>query len=200
MEKRADLEEMFTRPPLPFPIRAIPDEHNQRYRRFMDQVRTLQVNIPFVETILQTPKYATLLKSLFTTRQNMEEVAEVLLNELPEKKGDPGSITVPCKFGNSMTTRALTDSGASFNVIPYSFAQKLNLPLPKPIHMKIHLANKTIIHPMGVCEDLLIKVDKLVFPVEFIILDIEEDHKVPIILGRPFLNSALVDMRESTLT
>nr|KAJ0211087.1 hypothetical protein LSAT_V11C400203740 [Lactuca sativa] len=54
---------------------------------------------------------------------------------------------------------------------------------------------------MGVCEDLLIKIDKLVFPVDFIILDMEEDIKVPIILGRPFLNTAcaLVDMRESTL-
>nr|KAJ0222145.1 hypothetical protein LSAT_V11C200072510 [Lactuca sativa] len=86
--------------------------------------------------------------------------------------------------------------------MPYSFFQKLNLPIPEPIQMKIHLAGKTIIHSMGVCEDLLIKVDKLVFPVDFIILDMEEDFKVPIILGRPFLNTAcaLVDMRESMLT
>nr|KAJ0200233.1 hypothetical protein LSAT_V11C600316800 [Lactuca sativa] len=132
----------------------------------------------------------------------MEEVVEVLLNELPEKRGDPGSITVPCQFGNIMTTRALNDSRVSINIMLYSLFQRLNLPSPKPIHMKIHLADKRIIHLMGVCEDLLIKVDKLVFPVDFIILDMEEDLKVPIILGRPFLNTAcaLVDMRECTLT
>nr|KAJ0208440.1 hypothetical protein LSAT_V11C500246240 [Lactuca sativa] len=94
------------------------------------------------------------------------------------------------------------DSGASINIMPYSFFQNLNLPIPKPIQMKIHLDEKTIIHPIGVCEDLLIKIDKLVFPVDFVILNMEEDFKVPIILGRPFLNTAcaLVDMRDSTLT
>nr|KAJ0218525.1 hypothetical protein LSAT_V11C300107740 [Lactuca sativa] len=169
---------------------------------FMEHIKVLQVNILFVETILQTPKYGSLLKNLFTTRINIEEVVEIVLNELPEKRGDSGSISVPCQFGNIMTTRALTDSSASINIMPYSFFQKLNLPVPKPIPMQIHLADKTIIHPMGVCEDLLIKIDKLVFPVDFIILDMEEDSKVPIILGRPFLNTAcaLVDMRESTLT
>ncbi|KAL7602379.1 uncharacterized protein LOC111910515 [Lactuca sativa] len=116
--------------------------------------------------------------------------------------GDSGSITVPCQFGNITTTRALTDSGESINTMSYSFFRKLNLPVPKPIHMKIHLADKTIIHPMRVCEDLLIKVDKLVFLIDFIILDMEENLKVPIILGRPFLNTAcaLIDMHESTLT
>ncbi|KAL7587779.1 hypothetical protein Lser_V15G37287 [Lactuca serriola] len=152
----------------------------------MKQVRTLQVNIPFVKTILHTPKYATLLKNLFTTRQNTKEVVEVLLNELPEKRGDPGSISIPCQFGNITSTHALTDSGASINLMPYSFFKKLKLPEPKPIHMKIHLADKTIIYPKGVCEDLLIKVDKFVFHVDFVVLDIEEDPKVPIILGRPF--------------
>nr|KAJ0207013.1 hypothetical protein LSAT_V11C500254800 [Lactuca sativa] len=190
------------RPSLPFPSRAMPDEQIQEYRRFMEHIKALQVNIPFVETILQTPKYGSLLKNLFTTRRNIEEVAEIVLSELPKKRGDLGSITVPCQFGNIMITRALTDSGASINIMPYSFFQKLNLPVPKPIPMKIHLADKTIIHPMGVCEDLLIKIYKLVFPVDFIILDMEEDSKVPIILGRPFFNTAcaLVDMCESMLT
>ena len=68
--------------------------------------------------------------------------------------------------------------------------------------MAIHLANKTVTFPRGICEDLLVKVDKFVFPVDFIILDMEADPQVPIILGRPFLNtaSAIVDMRDSKLT
>ncbi|XP_052624776.1 uncharacterized protein LOC128132299 [Lactuca sativa] len=157
------------------------------------------------------PKYAKFLKELLTNRRKMEEVKKVVLNEncsaamlnkLPKKKGDPGSLTLPCQFGNLATIHALADSGASVNLMPYSFIKKLNLPEPRPIRMAIHLANKTVTFPRGICEDLLVKVDKFVFPADFIILDMEADPQVPIILGRPFLNtaSAIVDMRDSMLT
>ncbi|XP_023740975.1 uncharacterized protein LOC111889075 [Lactuca sativa] len=116
--------------------------------------------------------------------------------------GDPGSITIRCLFGDLIITCALADSGDSINVFPYSFFKKLNILKLEPTQMTVCLADKTIIHPRGVCKDILIKVDKLVFPVDFVVLDMEEDHKVPIILGRPFLNTAcaIVDVRESELT
>ncbi|KAL7599102.1 hypothetical protein Lser_V15G22613 [Lactuca serriola] len=157
------------------------------------------------------PKYAKFLKELQPNTRKMEEVKEVVLNEncsatmlnkLPKKKGDLGSFTLPCQFGNLATIHALADSGASVNLMPYSFFKKLDLPEPRPIRMAIHLANKTVTFPRGICEDLLVKVDKLVFPADFIILDMEADPQVPIILGRPLLNttSAIVDMRDSKLT
>ncbi|KAL7585102.1 uncharacterized protein LOC111888173 [Lactuca sativa] len=141
----------------------------------------------------------------------MEEVKKVVLNEncsaamlnkLPKKKGDPGSLTLPCQFGNLAIIHALADSGASVNLMPYSFFKKLDLPEPGPIRMAIHLANKTVTFPRGICKDILVKVDKFVCPADFIILDMEADPQVPIILGRPFLNtaSAIVDMRDSKLT
>ncbi|XP_023740361.1 uncharacterized protein LOC111888416 [Lactuca sativa] len=141
----------------------------------------------------------------------MEEVKKVVLNEncsaamlnkLPKKKGDPRSLTLPCQFGNLATIHALADSGASMNLMPYSLFKKLDLPEPRPIRMEIHLANKTVTFLRGICEDILVKVDKFVFPVDFIIRDMEADPQVPIILGRPFLNtaSAIVDMRDSKLT
>ncbi|XP_052621829.1 uncharacterized protein LOC128127387 [Lactuca sativa] len=141
----------------------------------------------------------------------MEEVKEVVLNEIcsaamlnkiPKKKGDPGSLTLPCQFGNLATIHALADSGASVNLMRYSFFKKLDLPEPRSIRMTIHLTNKTDTFQRGICEDLLVKVDKFVFPADFIILDMEADPQVPIILGRPFLNtaSAIVDMRDSKLT
>ncbi|XP_023747629.1 uncharacterized protein LOC111895800 [Lactuca sativa] len=125
-----------------------------------------------------------------------------MLNKLPKKKGDPGSLTLPCQFGNLATIHSLADSGASVNLMPYSFFKKLDLPEPRPIRMAIHLANKSVTFPRGICEDLLVKVHKFVFPVDFIILDMEVDSQVPIILGIPFLNtaSAIVDMRDSKLT
>ena len=88
------------------------------------------------------------------------------------------------------------DSGVSVNLMSYSFFKKSDLLEPHPIRMAIHLANKTITFPRGICEDLLVKVDKFVFPADFIVLDMEVDPQVPIIPGRPFLNtvSAIVDM------
>ncbi|XP_052626843.1 uncharacterized protein LOC128133436 [Lactuca sativa] len=180
---------------------AMSDEKVRAYIDFMEHVRALQVNVPFVETMLQTPKYFNLLEGLFAARKDLAEVGKIVLSELPEKKGDPGSIIIPCQFGNVLATQALTDSGASINLMPFSFFKKLNLPEPRPINMKIHLADKTTIQPRGVCEDLLIKVDKFIFPVDFVVLDMEEDPGIPIILGRSFLNTAcaLIDVCESTL-
>ncbi|XP_023740671.1 uncharacterized protein LOC111888795 [Lactuca sativa] len=116
--------------------------------------------------------------------------------------GNPRSLTFPCQFGNLATSYALADSGASVNLMPYSFFKKLNLPEPRPIFMAIHLANKMVMFPRGICEDLLIKVDKFVFPTYFIVLDMEEDHQVPIIIGIPFLSTAcaIVVVQESKLT
>ena len=81
------------------------------------------------------------------------------------------------------------------SLMPYSFFKKLDLPEPRPIRMAIHLENKTVTFPRGICEDLLVKVDKFVFLADFIILDTEADLQVPIILGRPFLFAFRADLR-----
>ena len=64
------------------------------------------------------------------------------------------------------------------------------------------MADRTMAKPEGIIEDVLVKVGKFVFPVDFIILDIEEDSQVPLLLGRPFLatGAALIDMHKGVLT
>jgi hypothetical protein len=62
----------------------------------------------------------------------------------------------------------------------------------KPTRMTLQLANRSLKFLYGVAEDVLVKVDKFVFPVDFVIMDIEEDLEVPLILGRPFLKTARV--------
>ncbi|XP_023771566.1 uncharacterized protein LOC111920200 [Lactuca sativa] len=160
-------------PPMPYPARAKKEKQEEEYQKFLDHIKALRINIPFIEAVAQIPKYAKLLKELLTNRRKMEEVKEVVLNEncsaamlndLPKKKGDPGSLTLPCQFGNLATIHALADSGASVNLMPYSFFKKLDLPEPRPVRMAIHLANKTVTFPRGICEDLLVKVDKFYFP------------------------------------
>ncbi|GJT88164.1 reverse transcriptase domain-containing protein [Tanacetum coccineum] len=62
--------------------------------------------------------------------------------------------------------------------------------------MCIELLNKTTQFPKGIAENAVVKIDKIVFPVDFVILDMEEDHRIPIILGRQFLATthAMIDV------
>ncbi|GKF51140.1 putative reverse transcriptase domain-containing protein, partial [Tanacetum coccineum] len=79
---------------------------------------------------------------------------------------------------------------ASVNVMPLS--TYLNLGLGKLAHTKltVELADRTVKYPKGIAENVLVGIGKIVFPVDFIILDMPEDIKVPLILGRPFLSTA----------
>jgi hypothetical protein len=103
---------------------------------------------------------------------------------------DPGSFLISCNFNKSFTCNALADLGASINLMPYSLYIKLALGSLKPTRMSIRLADRSYQYPLGIAENMLVQVGKFVFPVDFVILEMEEDSKVPLILGRPFLNTA----------
>ncbi|GJY56077.1 putative reverse transcriptase domain-containing protein [Tanacetum coccineum] len=81
-------------------------------------------------------------------------------------------------------------NGASVSIMPLS--TYLNLGLGELAHTKltIELADRTMKYPKGTAENVLVGIGKFVFPIDFIILDMPEDIKVPLILGRPFLSTA----------
>ncbi|GKB06896.1 hypothetical protein Tco_0835129 [Tanacetum coccineum] len=111
-------------------------------------------------------------------------------NSIPRKEKDPGSFTLPCFINNVCFDNALADLGASVSVMPLS--TYLNLGLGKLAHTKltVELADRTVKYLKGIAENVLVGIGKFVFPVDFIILDMPEDIKVPLILGRPFLSTA----------
>ncbi|GJU98479.1 DNA-directed DNA polymerase [Tanacetum coccineum] len=116
-----------------------------------------------------------------------ERCSTVLLNKLPLKEKNPGSFTIPCDIGNLRIDNALADLGASISLMPYSMYEKLGLGEPKPTRMSLELADRSIQYPRGIAENVLIKVDKFILPIDFVILDMREDTRIMIILGRPFL-------------
>ncbi|KAK2374241.1 hypothetical protein QL285_075217 [Trifolium repens] len=121
---------------------------------------------------------------------------------LPVKKTDPGSVTILCQIEEA-EVRALCDVGSSVNIMPFSLADKLKLTTTTAgTERELVLANQTTIHSTGTVEDVLVKVGDLVFPADFMILDILEDEEHPIILGRPFLatSRALIDVESAKLT
>ena len=86
--------------------------------------------------------------------------------------------------------------------MPLSIFRSLGLGDMTTTNMSLQLSDHSIKKPHGVIEDVLVKVDKFIFPVDFVLLDFEEDRSCPLILGRPFLNTgkAIIDVHESKLT
>jgi hypothetical protein len=117
-----------------------------------------------------------------------EQVSSILQCKLPIKYKDPGCPTITCMIGVSQIERALLDLGASVNLLPYSVYVQLGLGKLKPITMTLQLADRSVKVPRGIVEDVLIKVDKFYFPVDFIVLDTEPVHnlgsQISVILGR----------------
>ncbi|GJZ86713.1 DNA-directed DNA polymerase [Tanacetum coccineum] len=79
---------------------------------------------------------------------------------------------------------------------------KLGLREPKPTRMSLELADRSIQYLRGIAENVLIKIDKFILPIDFVILDMREDSKIPIILGRPFLATAraMIDVFNKKIT
>ncbi|GJZ12925.1 reverse transcriptase domain-containing protein [Tanacetum coccineum] len=97
---------------------------------------------------------------------------------------------------------ALADLGASINLMPLSVWRKLSLPELTPTCMTLELADRSISRPIGVTEDVSVKVGKFHFPADFVVVDFDADPRVHLILGRSFLKTgrALIDVYEGELT
>ena len=167
--------------------------------------------MPFTEVVTQMPLYAKFLKDILSKKRKIVEEGIVNLTatcsalmkkELPENMKDPGSFTIPCIIEGVEIQKALCDSGASINLMPLSVAKQLSLGELLPTTITLQMADRSMVKPEGVLEDVLVTVGKFVFPVDFIILDMEEDSQVPLMLGRPFLvtGAALIDMQKGVLT
>ncbi|XP_009590875.1 uncharacterized protein [Nicotiana tomentosiformis] len=205
-----ETEERKYMPALPFPQKQRREKLDKEFGRFLDVLKNVHVNLPFTEVLSQMPAYAKFLKEIFFNRQKVEEIvkltkhcSDILQNTLPQKCGDPGSFTISCYLGSTKFEKSLCDSGDSINLMPLSIFRKLDGEIGKirSIHVPLQLADQTIIIPERIMEDVLVKVDKFVFPVDFIVVNMEENGGIPMILGRPFLatDRTILDIQESQL-
>ncbi|KAK8597294.1 hypothetical protein V6N12_065765 [Hibiscus sabdariffa] len=187
------------RPPPPFPQRLKKQEQHYQFKKFFDILKQVHINLPLVEALQQMPNYAKFLKDMVSRKKRIEEfetaaATETCLalmhNKVPAKKSDLGCFTIECFIGHNYPTKALCDPGASINLMPKSVFQKLGNGKPKPTTVMLQLADHSFVQLEGKIEDILVQVDKFIFPADFLILDCEADENAPIILGRPFLSTS----------
>ncbi|CAL1407579.1 unnamed protein product [Linum trigynum] len=196
--------------PFPTPMLQHFQLMRRKWRKFMDMLKQVNISMPFVEAVSKMPKYAKFMKDLLTNKRKLVEMSMVVLNEecfvilqnkLTEKRKDPGSFTIPCMIGSLQIGKSLADLGTSINVMPYKLYKKLGLGEPSNTRMSIQLADRSIVHPRGIAEDLIVAIGSFSYLVDFVILDINEDVDVPLILGRPFLATAkaLINVNDGKL-
>ena len=134
-----------------------------------------------------------------------ENVSAIIQRKLPQKCKDPGMFTIPCVIGNHKLERAMLDLGASINVMPLSIYKVLNLRPLKETKVIIQLADRSNAYPEGIVEDVLVRVNELIFPVDFYIIDMDDEfasNSTHILLDRPFMKIARtkIDVHKGTLS
>ena len=146
--------------------------------------KKLHINIPFIDALEQMPSFIKFMKDILSKKRRLldfetvnpnEECSAILQRKLSQKLKDLGSFTIPCTIENAIFERALCDLGASINRMPLSIFIRLGLGEARPTTVTLQLADKSFKHPRGVIEDVLVKVNKFIFPVDLIVLDMEED-------------------------
>nr|GEY52757.1 putative reverse transcriptase domain, ribonuclease H-like domain, aspartic peptidase domain protein [Tanacetum cinerariifolium] len=135
-------------------------------------------------------------------KQNQIPLVKVRWNSKREKLGDPDKFLIPYDFLGMVECLALANLGASINLMTLSVWNKRFLPDLSPTCMTLELADRSISHPVGVAEDVFVKVGTFHFPADFVVVDFDDDPQVPLILGRSILKigRALIDVFEGELT
>ena len=189
--------------PPPFPQALRSEKKASQQTSILEVLRQVKVNIPLLDIIKQVPAYAKFLKDLCTIKKGLgiekkafltEQVSAIIQSKNPVKYKDPGSPTISVNIGGTWIDKSLLDLGASVNLLPYSVYMQLGLGELKPTNITLSLADQSVKIPKGIVEDVLVKVDKFYYPVDFVVLDTEPiengPNHVPIILGRPFMATA----------
>ena len=119
------------------------------------------------------PKYAKCLKDIISNKRKWDdhetipmnkECSAVIRNKLPPKLKNPRSITIPCVVGKFSIRRALCHFSASVTIMPLSLCRKLNIGEPKPTNIFLQLADRSIVYPEGILEDIPVKFREFYVP------------------------------------
>ncbi|XP_070017075.1 uncharacterized protein [Nicotiana sylvestris] len=155
------------RPPAPFPQRLAKYQKEEQYKKFLEMLKQIQVNIPLIDALKEMPGYEKTIKDLMSPKFNFQDLATmtftqicsvVVTRPIAEKLSDPGSFTIPCTISNFAFAKALCDLGANINLMPLAIYKRLGIRRARPTYMLLQLADRTVKRPSGILDDVLIQV------------------------------------------
>nr|GEU39193.1 reverse transcriptase domain-containing protein [Tanacetum cinerariifolium] len=199
---------------IPYPSRRNDERNrekaNNQIEKFYQIFKDMSFEISFADALILMPKSASTLKAIIGNKEKLSEMARtplnehclaVLLKKFLEKLGDPSKFLIPCDFPEMDECLALADLDASINLMPFSVWKRLSLLELTLTCMTLKLMDCLISRPIGVAEDVYVKVRKFHFSTDFVVVDLDADPRVPLILGRSFLKTgrALIDVFKGEL-
>nr|GEX69527.1 reverse transcriptase domain-containing protein [Tanacetum cinerariifolium] len=182
-------------------IRSSVTKLTTNVRNFCKSLKDLNFNINFADALILMPNFGPSIRSLLSSKDKLCEHARtplnkhclaVLLKKLPEKLGDPRNFWIPCDFPEKADCLALAYLGAIINLMPLIVWNKLHLPNLCPTCMTLELADRSISRPIGVAEDVYVKVVSFHFLADFVVVDfdvdpravLKGDDKLPVIIAK----------------
>ncbi|XP_016164913.1 uncharacterized protein LOC107607478 [Arachis ipaensis] len=175
----------------------------EQIARFLAILRKLKANSSQEEALEKESPSIACLKALkgYETVVLTKECGTLVQKKLPQKLPDPGSFLILCTIGTITFEKALCDLSSSINLMPLYVMKRLGIQEVHPAKISLEMADKSLKRAYGMVEDVLVKVENLYLPGDFVILDTGEDRDASIILGRPFLAIAkvLIDVENGEL-
>ncbi|GKA11636.1 hypothetical protein Tco_0691182 [Tanacetum coccineum] len=170
-------------PKLPYPERMKVRENDKpsaQHSQFLKMFKQLRLEIGLKDALVEMPKFYKWLSSLLRNKEKLKEIAittvnaecsAIIMNKVPEKLKDPGKFLIPCTLQELDRTSALADSGDSNKLFyHHSIYKQLGRDSFDFYSSKtLELANRSITHPMGIAEDVVVRVDGFTFLADFVV-------------------------------
>jgi len=131
-------------PLTPFPKRLAKYKKDEQYKKFLEMLKQIQVNIPLIDALKEMPGYAKMIKDLMSRKFDFQDLATVTQTQtcsavvtrlIAEKLSDLGSFTIPCTIGKYAFAKPLCDLGASINLMPLTIYKRLGIVRDRPTSM-----------------------------------------------------------------
>ncbi|CAN7126974.1 unnamed protein product, partial [Brassica rapa subsp. narinosa] len=209
---RPEAEPVPTRdyvPKVPYPVPAKATRKDKKEMKCRKMLEDLTVRLPLMSAIQMMSSMSSFVKGLISGKITddsefmvvSKECSAVLQNKRIKKLGDPGKFVLSIQIRRTVFSCSLVDLGSSINLMPYSVAKRLGFTDFKPTGMSLVFADRSVKSPVGIIEDIQVLVGNTLVPADFVVLELEEESKDPLILGRPFLCTvgAIIDVRQGKI-
>ena len=173
-------------------------ERNNFFSDLHRKLNYLQECLPYLKAMEKNPQYDKMGKGL-----SSKKVESIIQQYVPAKEEDPGSISIDINFANGYTDQGPIDMGSGYNIMPSSIYNKIGTPKLKSSNAYLKMADGTWKMAIGELGDYLVRLGELIVPVDFVVVDInQDDEEEPYLeLGRPFMETTKmeINMRDRIL-